>query len=96
MKTIKVMDWLAHDQIDEIVVSELTASMNDVAENIVRLRNMIENSGLGFVFGGDQHDLTYDLAYFDALHIVLKHFTAHNSPEREIIDKLKCGILTRH
>ena len=88
MRTIK----LTHTQADEIIVSELTASMNGVIEDITRLRDSIENSDLTFSQNAIRHDLSYDLAYLDAVYTVLKHFTAHNSPERKVIDELKHSI----
>ena len=90
MRTIK----LTHTQADEIIVSELTSSMNGVIEDITRIRNMIDNSDLTFSQNAIQHDLSYDFAYLDAVYVVLKHFTTHNSPEREVIDGLRFAIST--
>ena len=88
MRTIK----LTHTQADEIIVSELTASMSGVIEDITRIRNMIDNSDLTFSQNAIQHDLSYDFAYLDAVYTVLKHFTVHDSPERKVIDGLKHSI----
>ena len=88
MRTIELTD----DQADELVVTELTASMNGVIEDITRLRDSIENSDLTFSQNAIQHDLSYDLAYLDAVYTVLKHFTVHDSPERKVIDGLKHSI----
>ena len=95
MRTIELTD----DQADEIVVSELICSMNSVVKDIIRLRDSIENSDLTFSavdelieYTAIRHDLTYDLAYLDAVYTVLKHFTTHDSPERKVIDGLKHSI----
>ena len=88
MRTIELTD----DQADELVVTELTASMSRVVKDIIRLRDSIKNSDLTFSQNAIQHDLSYDLAYLDAVYTVLKHFTAHNSPERKVIDELKHSI----
>ena len=88
MRTIELTD----DQADELVVTELTASMSRVVKDIIRLRDSIENSDLTFSYTAIRHDLTYDLAYLDAVYTVLKHFTTHDSPERKVIDGLKHSI----
>ena len=88
MRTIELTD----DQADELVVSELICSMNSVVIDIIRLRDSIENSDLTFSYTAIRHDLTYDLAYLDAVYTVLKHFTTHDSPERKVIDGLKHSI----
>jgi hypothetical protein len=95
MRTIELTD----DQADELVVTELTTSMSRVVKDIIRLRDDIENFGLTLHHhqntlyqDATRHDLSYDLAYFDALCIVLKHFTTHDSLEREIMDGLKDSI----
>ena len=88
MRTIE----LTADQADELVVTELTASMSSVVKDIIRLRDSIKNSDLTFSSNATRYDLSYDLAYFDALCTVLKHFTTHDSLEREIMDGLKYSI----
>ena len=88
MRTIELTD----DQADELVVTELICSMNSVVKDIIRLRDSIENSDLTFSLNATRHDLTYDLAYLDAVYTVLKHFTTHDSLEREIMDGLKYSI----
>ena len=88
MRTIELTD----DQADELVVTELTLSMSRVVKDIIRLRDSIENSDLTFSYTAIRQDLTYDLAYLDAVYTVLKHFTTHDSPERKVIDGLKHSI----